>query len=126
MKKFNKLPVSDRSTSTITFGYQRPRQVFSDEQESKRVMYLKHALAIYFGLCPREVRLLAYECAKQFSIKMPMSWSEKEIAVADLFSSFLRRHSDLALRIPEATSIARVTTFNRANVSELFLQNWPK
>lgn len=94
--------------------------VLTDDQESKLVTYLKHASSIYFGLCPRDVRLLAYECAKQFNITMPSSWCEKEIAGADWFSSFLKRHSERVLRTPEATSIVRVTAFNKANVSEFF------
>ncbi|XP_033760572.1 uncharacterized protein LOC117342503 [Pecten maximus] len=118
VKKLNKMPESERSISNMRFGYQRPRQVFSDGDETALVVYLKHASTIYFGLCPREVRLLAYECGKQFNIKMPASWSEKEIAGADWFSSFLKRHSELSLRTPEATSIARATAFNKTNVSE--------
>ena len=51
---------------------------------------------------------------------MSMSWSDKEIAGADWFSSFLSRQSGPARRTPEATSLTRATAFNRANVSEIF------
>ena len=104
----------------MSFGYKKPRQVFTDDQESKLVAYLKHASSIYFGLCPREVRVLAYECAKRFNVSMPMTWSEVEMAGSDWFSGFLKRHSQLSLRIPEATSIARATAFNKTNVSSFF------
>ena len=111
---------STTSITAVSFGYKKPRQVFTDDQESKLVAYLKHASSIYFGLCPREVRVLAYECAKRFNVSMPMTWSEVEMAGSDWFSGFLKRHSQLSLRIPEATSIARATAFNKTNVSSFF------
>lgn len=120
VKRFRKLSQQDGSVDNMTFGYQRPRQVFTDDQEATLVTYLKHASSIYFGLSPREVRNLAYECAKSFNIRTPVSWSEKQIAGADWFSSFLKRHPELSLRTPEATSIARATAFNKSNVTQFF------
>ena len=120
VKRFKELHEEERTTCKIEFGYQKPRQVFNEEEESKLVTYLHHASTIYFGLSPREVRTLAYECAKRFNMKMPSSWSEREMAGADWFSAFLRRHPDLSIRVPEATSIARATAFNKKNVSHFF------
>ncbi|KAK7099994.1 hypothetical protein V1264_023009 [Littorina saxatilis] len=121
--KFKNLsaPQREKNVAGLPLGYTRHRQVFTDEQELALVKYLKNACDIYFGLCPIEVRVLAYQCAKQFDIPMPQSWSEKERAGADWFSGFMKRHKDcISIRTPEATSIGRATAFNRANIDDFF------
>ena len=45
------------------------KQVFSEAQESEFESYIKKATDIYFGLSPRDVRVLAFQCAKKFNIK---------------------------------------------------------
>lgn len=55
--------------------------------------------------------------------KCPPSWVEQEMAGEVWLRSFIKRHSILSLRLPQPTSIARATSFNRANV-ELFFQNY--
>ena len=99
LRKFKNLsvPQQEKNASGISFGYTRHRQIFTDEQELTLAKYLKKACDIYFGLCPIEVRVLAYQCAKQFQIPTPQSWSEKEHAGADWFSGFMKRHKDLYL-----------------------------
>ena len=120
INKYKSLPQSEQRTSQLSFGYQKPRQVFTDHQEVTLVAYLKNASSIYFGLSPRDVRVLAYECAKRFDIRMPPSWSDVQMAGPDWFSAFLKRHPDLSIRTPEATSLARATSFNRMNVAQFF------
>ena len=120
VKKLRNLSEEERQTNKMNFGYLKPRQVFNEEEEERLVAYLQHASAIYFGLSPREVRSLAYECGKRFNIKMPLSWSEREMAGVDWFTAFLKRHSELSIRVPEATSLARATAFNKVNVSLFF------
>ncbi|KAK6186097.1 hypothetical protein SNE40_008200 [Patella caerulea] len=92
----------------MSFGYTKPRQVFTDEQENQLATYLQHAASIYFGLSPREVRMLAYECAKPFNLLMPV------------FSAFLKRHPQLAIHFPEATSLSQASALNKSNVSVFF------
>ena len=90
-------------------------QVFNAEQESKFADYLKHAAEIYFGLSPNELRILAYQCAERFDIPVPSSWTKNEKAGADWFTGFLKRNTNLSIRLPEATSFGRATSFNKVN-----------
>ena len=118
--RFVKKLQSSASEDDVNVGYKRNRQVFSDAEERKLVDYLKEASAVYFGLSPRDVRKLALECAKEYGIAIPASWTAKQMAGADWFSAFLKRNADISVRCPEATSIARATSFNRTNVQAFF------
>ena len=69
---------------------------------------------------PKDVRVLAFQCAKKFNIKMPSTWEEKECAGSDWLNGFLKRHPSLPIRVPEPTSLARATSFNRENVKNFF------
>ena len=87
------------------------KQLFSEAQESELESYIKRAADIYFGLSPKDVRVLAFQCTKKFNIKMPSTWEEKECAGSDW---------SLSIRVPEPTSLARATSFNRENVKNFF------
>jgi len=88
IKTLQKLPEEDRSIANLPVGYSTHKQVFNASQEQKLVEYLKRTAEIYFGLSPRDVRVLAYECAKRFGINMPESWNITESGGADWFSGF--------------------------------------
>ena len=96
------------------------KQVFSEVQESELESYIKKAADIYFELSPKDVRVLAFQCAKKFNIKMPLTWEEKVCAGSDWLNRFLKRHPSLSVRVPEPTSLARATSFNRENVKNFF------
>ena len=51
---------------------------------------------------------------------MPDLWMQNESVGPDWFSAFMKRNADLAKRTPEATSMSRATSFNRANVNMFF------
>lgn len=111
----------DIITPTISVGY-KSRQMFTDSEEQELVNYIIRASDIYFGLSPKEIRLLAYNLAKYNSMKMPESWIINDIAGGDWFSGLIKRHNNISIQKPEATSKARATSFNRHNV-ELFYSN---
>lgn len=121
-KKFPPAELNDneKTLPSIPVGYQKNRQVFNESQEKELVGYILQASDIYFGLSPKEVRKLAYQVALENGIKMPPSWAEKNIAGADWFSSFLKRHPTMSIRTPEATSLARASGFNKTNVDSFF------
>lgn len=49
-----------------------------------------------------------------------MKWIENEEATYDWLYGFMNRHSNLSLRVPEATSLGRFTSFNQHNVDQFF------
>ena len=73
----------DGIPSSIPSYNTESKQVFSETQESELESYIKKAADIYFGLSPKDVRVLAFQCAKKFNIKMPSTWEEKECAGSD-------------------------------------------
>ena len=94
-----------------SMGYSKPRLIFSQEQESSLKNYLLQMASIFYGY-PKDVRCLAYECAVQYKIKIPESWTENKMAGKEWITSFLKRNPKLSIRKPEATSLGRATSFN--------------
>ena len=85
----------DGIPSSIPSYNTESNQVFSEAQESELESYIKKAADIYFGLSPKDVRVLAFQCAKKFNIKMPTMWEEKKCARSDWSNGFLKTHPSL-------------------------------
>ncbi|CAH2088095.1 unnamed protein product [Euphydryas editha] len=98
----------------------RYAQVFTESEELELSNYLETASKLYHGLTPKATRLLAFQFALKNNKKMPENWQKNEIASYDWIHGFIRRHSNLSLRVPEATSLSRATSFNKHNVSKFF------
>jgi len=94
--------------------------LFSDKLEAALSTYLIHCSKIYYGLTPSDVKVLAYEYAKSNNVAYPKNWDVNKLATKDWFISFLKRNSTSSLRLPEATSLGRVTSFNKHNVGIFF------
>ena len=52
-------------------GYRSPQRVFSTDQENVLQDYIIRSANIYFGLSPKDVRVLVYECALEFGVTIP-------------------------------------------------------
>lgn len=95
-------------------------QVFSTEQETSLADYLIMSSRMFHGLTPSSARRLAFEMAERNNMKFPEKWNETKMAGRDWFTGFLKRHPQLSIRTPEATSLARATAFNRHTVGRFF------
>lgn len=82
------------------------------------------AADLQYGLTLRDSRILAYQFAKVNNKKYHESWDINKMAGKDWLKIFRKKYAkELSLRKPEATSLARSTAFNKANVAVTF-QNY--
>lgn len=98
------------------------KQVFTITEEQHLTDYILQASKLHCGLSTKATRKLAYQYAVAIRPPktMPGSWSKNLSAGKDWLKDFMRRHSELSLRTPEATSMARATAFNKHTVHEFF------
>lgn len=87
-----------------------------EEQLEKQILKLEEC---FFGLTIRDIRRAAFHFAKQNAIKNNFN-EEKRMAGKKWFYGFMKRHPNISLRQPEATSLARSKGFNRENVEGFF------
>ena len=75
---------------------------------------------MFHGLTRQRYRAFAYQYAMTIKKKVPASWTKNESAGFAWFSAFIKRRQNLALHLPEATSLARAISFNKFNVDLFF------
>lgn len=112
-----------RESNEDIFSYRsniKSQQVFTDQEEQMLEKYLLTASQLHYGLSKKELAVLAFQFAIENKKKMPPKWAEKKRAGKEWVRCFLQRHKILRLRKPEATSLARATSFNKTNVSQFF------
>lgn len=95
--------------------------VFTKDEEEvleKQVITLsKH----FYGISPTEIKKCAFKYAEEKNLQHPFS-KDKKTAGRDWLDGFLKRHPNISLRKPEATSINRISAFNKKEV-DLFFSN---
>ncbi|KAB0802144.1 hypothetical protein PPYR_04330 [Photinus pyralis] len=97
------------------------KQVFSNQMELELLSYVKQAALMHYGLNKNNMRKLAYQFAKENNVIYPQQWDENQLAGVAWLRGFVKKYSNqISLRKPEATSLARSTSFNRANVQTFF------
>jgi hypothetical protein len=89
------------------------------EIEDDLVQYLQMMESRLFGLAKSEVCKLAFELAEKNNLSNSFN-SVTKTAGSNWFKSFMRRHSQLSLRVPEPTSAARASAFNKPIVTKFF------
>lgn len=95
--------------------------VFSKDEEDALVQYLVVACNMHYGLSKQQVKKLALQYAKANGKKYPKTWDKNGEAGDQWYLDFMKRNNKvLSLRKPQATSLARATSFNKTNVSNFF------
>lgn len=83
---------------------------------------VEHALRmdqLLYGLSAMDLRKLAYQIAEQSGIPHRFS-RQKQRAGKKWFWKFIKRHPEISLRRPEATSMQRANGFNQGAVNHFF------
>uniref|UniRef100_A0A2A4K4E0 HTH CENPB-type domain-containing protein n=1 Tax=Heliothis virescens TaxID=7102 RepID=A0A2A4K4E0_HELVI len=123
VQKKKKMLEEGLTNSLPNVGYVSKRRIFSDQEEKILAEYLLHCSQINYGMTTKEVRKMAFQLAIKYNKDIPCSWTSNQCAGEDWLRLFMRRNPRLSIRAPQATSIARATSFNRSNV-ELFFKNY--
>ena len=93
------------------------KPTFTQEQENQLAEYCIKLSHRYFGLTIMEFRKLAFQFAKKLGVEHRMkNKKNKEIAGWDFYWNFRKKHPEISLRTPEATSLSRVVGFNKAEI----------
>lgn len=104
-------------------GRNAVKKVFTNDEELMLVNYLKQSAALHYGLTKKDTIKLPLQYAKALS-EQPTSKTQipKEWVTAGEFwlCGVIKHHPSLSLRKPEAMSLARATSFNKANVNTCF------
>lgn len=93
--------------------------MFTEDQEKELESYILRMESKLFGLTPYDIRCIAYQLASRLGISHKFN-TATEMAGQDWFRAFMKRHPELSLRKPEATSAARAHGFNKVAVSKFF------
>ena len=102
--------------------YATKRQVFTFEEEHAPADYILKCSKMFHGLSVKQTRKLAWEYAKPNLKTYPNTWDVNREAGQEWFYGLMKRDPGLSLRMPETTSIARATGFNRQSVQLFFGQ----
>ncbi|KAJ8951920.1 hypothetical protein NQ314_007628 [Rhamnusium bicolor] len=81
-------------------------QIFTEEQEQELISHILDMESRMYVLTSKDVRSIAYQLAVKNGIRHPFS-EQTKLARKDWLTGFHKRHPELSLRSPEATSAAR-------------------
>lgn len=96
-------------------------QIFSTIKEAALLKYIQRLAKLNYGLSKRKLRKFVFKYAVANHKKLPPKWMQEETAGTEWMRSFATRYkSELSLRKPQSTSLARATSFNRTNVAAFF------
>lgn len=111
----------ENEATTVTYDPKNAvKGVFTDGEEENLVQYCLKASKFNYGICKKEFLKLAYEYAVILEKSYPSAWDTNKAAGKTFYSYFIKRHQNLRLQKPEATSLARATAFNKAKRFTVF------
>lgn len=115
-----KTTLQKRSKSNIISNPNMGRKtIFTAEQENDLVDHIITLSKLFHGISVIELRRMVYEYADANTVSHNFDASTK-LAGMDWFYEFRKRHPNISLRKPEATSMARVQGFNRLAVNRFY------
>lgn len=114
----DKLKVSDEKLMCPALGR---KPIFKKEDEEELAQHIITMAKLFYGLTPLTLRRIVYEFATIKKVKNNFNHNLK-LAGNDWLYLFLKRNPTVSLRQPEGTSINRISSFNREEVS-LFFKN---
>lgn len=91
----------------------------TEQMETELVHHILDLESRFFGLTITDLRHLAFQLAEKY--KLPHRFNKvQELAGWKWYYKFMKNHPEIALRMPEPTSMARCKGFNKNIVSEFF------
>ena len=94
--------------------------IFAPHMERHLSDDVKQLAKMFHGLSKEKMLKLAYKFAIANSVRVSSSWTVNKKAGQDIWLSFKEKNG-LAIRSPEATSLARASAFNQHTVGEFYL-----
>ena len=91
----------------------------SPQHEQALVDHIQLMELALFGLDTEDVRKFAYSLATELNIENKFNHTSK-MAGRDRLNSFMKRHPELSISTPQATSMARAVGFNWPKVAQFF------
>lgn len=93
--------------------------VFTQHEEMQLKEHVLKLAKLYHGLTKKQLRQLAFSYAEANNIKHNFN-AHTKMAGKDWYYGFLKRNPAISLRKPEATSLNRITSFNKGEVTTFF------
>jgi transposase-like protein len=97
----------------------RHKTVFTEEYEKLLCEHIIEMERTLFGLTTFDMRRLTVDLAEKLKVKHCFSQASR-MAGRDWLQSFIKRHPEISIRSPQATSLSRAVGFNRAKVNAFF------
>nr|XP_023020863.1 uncharacterized protein LOC111509369 [Leptinotarsa decemlineata] len=95
--------------------------VFNYEQEQQLETYIVECCKSFYGITPSSLRRIGFRFAEVNKLRHNFN-KNTQLAGKDWYYGFMARHPSISLRMPEATSINRITAFNATEVNLFFDQ----
>ena len=117
LRKYLLLDEQDVRAGNHSLG--RFETFFTVQQEKELVQYVLAMKVTLYGVTSRKIHSLAYQLAVLKRIKHSFI-DDSQLAGRDWLAGFRKRHPELSLRTPEATSAARAQGFNKISVDRFY------
>ena len=93
--------------------------VFPSHYEVRLKDYVLMMSRIFHGITGQDLRHLAYDLAEHLKLAHPFDKSSK-MAGMEWLRGFMKRNPDVSVRVPEPTSISRITAFRKSEVQRFY------